>query len=74
MNPRNRLTKSALYMITQTVLSRIGCFKVAKQIAFDYLQISFEHEFTLPGVTLSLSLSYFSYSFNRARKRIEEAR
>lgn len=60
MNPRNRLTKSTLYMITQTVLSRIGYFKVAKQIAFDYLQISFEHEFTLPGVTLSLSLSLTS--------------
>ena len=57
MNPRNRLTKSTLFMITQTVLSRIGCFKVVKHIAFDYLQISFENEFTLPGIILSVCLS-----------------
>lgn len=63
MNPRNRLTKSTLFMITPTVLSRIECFKVAKHIAFDYLQISFESEFTLPGVILSVCLSLLLLMF-----------
>ena len=60
MNPRNRLTKSTLFMITQTVLSRIECFKVAKHIAFDYLQISFEMNLhCLVLFCLSVCLSYF---------------